>query len=151
MKKIILIYTSMTGNTEILVEEVLKGIKELDIDVTVKEAFDSLPTDLLGYDGFLIGTYTWEGGEIPDEFMDFYEELDHVNLSKKKAAVFGSGDSYYGSTFGAAIDLFAEKIQELGGELLLPNLIIDMYPDQTELNQCKEFGRKFADFIFSED
>ncbi|MCR2822085.1 flavodoxin [Lederbergia panacisoli] len=150
MKKVILIYTSMTGNTEILVEEVVKGIKQINVDVTVKEAFDSLPTDLLDYDGFLIGTYTWEGGEIPDEFMDFFEELDHVKLLGKKAAVFGSGDSYYGSTFGAAIGLFSEKIEELGVELLLPNLVIDMFPEQSELNQCQEYGRKFADLILRE-
>ncbi|MBS4198361.1 flavodoxin [Bacillus sp. FJAT-49732] len=148
MTKIILIYTSMTGNTEMLAGEVIKGLEQMNIDVTVKQAFDSLPTDLLDYDGFLIGTYTWEG-EVPDEFMDFFEELDHVDLSRKQAAVFGSGDSYYGSTYGAALRFFTDKITSLGADVLLPNLVIDLYPDDEELNQCQEFGRKFAELMLN--
>ncbi|MCJ8009061.1 flavodoxin [Lederbergia wuyishanensis] len=147
MKKIILIYTSMTGNTEMLAGEVIKGLEQMNVELTVKEAFDSLPTDLLDYDGFIIGTYTWEG-EVPNEFMDFFEELDHVDLSGKKAAVFGSGDSYYGSTYGAALRFFTEKITLLGAEVLLPNLVIDLYPEDAELEQCLEFGRTFAELMF---
>src|SRR5690606_41648856 len=88
----------------------------------IKEAFDARPDDLLEYDGFLIGTYTWEGGEIPDEFMFFYEELDSFDLTEKKAAVFGSGDSYYRFTFGAALNLFADKIQSCGATITVPTL-----------------------------
>jgi len=148
MTKIIVIYTSMTGNTELLAEEIIKGLEQMNVELTVKEAVDSIPTDLLDYDGFLIGTYTWEG-DVPDEFMDFFEELDHVNLLGKKAAVFGSGDSYYGSTYGAALQFFSEKIRDVGADILLPNLIIDVYPDDGELLKCRDYGRKFAELIIS--
>ena len=68
------------------------------MDITVIEAnlMQNVPEDLLEYEGILIGTHTWDDGEIPDEFMVFYEELDQFDLSGKKAGVFGSGDSFYG-------------------------------------------------------
>jgi len=132
----------MTGNTKLLAEAVSAGVKEANGDITIKDAFDADPEELHNYDGILIGTYTWEG-EIPDEFMDFYEELDHLNLTGKYFAVFGSADSYYSNTYGAALDLFAEKLSELGGDALLPNYVIDLYPKESEIEKCKEFGRTF--------
>lgn len=144
MKKVLIIYTSMTGNTEALVEEVQLGLKENNVIVDIKEAFDARPDDLLEYDGFLIGTYTWEGGEIPDEFMFFYEELDSFDLTGKKAAVFGSGDSYYRFTFGAALNLFADKIQSCGATITVPTLLIDLFPEEEELDKCRQFAQQFS-------
>ena len=147
MKRIILIYTSMTGNTELMAKAIKDGIVMSGVDITVIEAYDAAPEDLLNYEGILIGTHTWDDGEIPDEFMVFYEELDQFNLSGKKAAVFGSGDSFYGPTFGEAIHLFSEKLQDLGADLIMDNLLIDLEPNNEELERCKEFGRKFAEIL----
>ncbi|GIN74599.1 flavodoxin [Bacillus sp. J14TS2] len=145
MKKVILIYTSSTGSTEAIAEVIIEELKQNnEIDFTVKDSFDATPAELQAYDGILIGTYTWDGGVVPDEFMDFYEELDGENLTGKAAAVFGSGDSYYTNTFGAALTLFSQKLSELGANVILPNFLIDLFPEDTDLVSAKQFAQHFS-------
>ncbi|MCM3111027.1 flavodoxin [Lederbergia lenta] len=143
MRKILLIYTSATGNTEMMAEAIIAVIKNNRLQLSIKDAFDVEPEELLHYDGILIGTYTWDGGVIPDEFMDFYEELDALNLKGIKAATFGSGDSYYTSTYGSAIHLFANKLEELGADIALDSLIIDLQPDDDGIKACNNFAEHF--------
>lgn len=147
MKEVILIYTSMTGNTELMAEAIVGGLDS--VKVTAKDPFDVNPEDLLKYDGILIGTYTWEDGSIPDEFMFFFEELDELDLKGKQAAVFGSGDSFYNSTFGAAIHQFDNKLKELGATIVLDSLIIDLQPNEIEIQTCIDYGKKFAQLLCS--
>jgi flavodoxin I len=59
----------------------------------------------------LLGAYTWGDGELPDDFLDFYDEMDRIQLIGKKAAVFGSCDSAY-PKFGAAVDIVIKKLNE---------------------------------------
>ncbi|MCJ7840825.1 flavodoxin domain-containing protein [Lederbergia sp. NSJ-179] len=147
MKKVILIYTSSTGSTEAIAETIREELEQNAVHVTVKDSFVATPDELQEYDGILIGTYTWDGGVVPDEFMDFYEELDYEELTGKIAAVFGSGDSYYTKTFGAALKLFAEKLAEIGAELVLPNFLVDLYPEENDLIAAKQYGKKFSEFL----
>lgn len=91
MSKVIVVYASMTGNTEEMAEAIVAGAQEAGVEVVSKEAFDANAADLLEYDGIIIGAYTWGDGELPDEILDFYEELEGLDLSGRKAAVFGSG------------------------------------------------------------
>ena len=61
-------------------------------------------------------------------FLDFYDEMESINLSGKKAAVFGSCDSGY-PNFGAAVDILMEKLRERGAEVYPKGLKVDNTPD----------------------
>ncbi|GIN57932.1 flavodoxin [Lederbergia ruris] len=149
MKKVIIIYTSSTGSTEALAEAIIEELKQNnEIEIAVKDSFAATPAELHEYDGILIGTYTWDGGVVPDEFMDFYEELDEEDLTGKMAAVFGSGDSYYTNTYGAALTLFAEKLSESGAEIVLPNFLIELFPEDEDLASAKQFAQHFIQSLF---
>ncbi|MEK3890296.1 flavodoxin [Bacillus sp. FSL K6-3431] len=147
MGNVLLIYTSSTGNTELMADMMIAALQKANLHLSVKDAFDVEPKELLHYDGILIGTYTWDGGVIPDEFMDFYEELDEFDLKGKKAAVFGSGDSYYTSTFGAAIHLFTNKLHSIGAEIVVDSLLVDLQPDDSDIEACNNFARDFIKAI----
>ena len=68
MTRIVLIYASMTGNTEIMAEAVVKGIQEAGEEAEVIDVMNGVfAKDLLEYDGILLGSYTWGDGELPDE------------------------------------------------------------------------------------
>jgi flavodoxin I len=58
------------------------------------------------------------------QFLDFYEEMDGVNLNGKMAAVFGSYDSAYGN-IGLAVDILSEKLLELEADVVLDGLKIE--------------------------
>ncbi len=143
MSKLILIYASMTGNTEEMSELITSGIQEAGGEVTIKMAEDCNADILLDYDGIMLGAYTWGDGELPDEFLDFYDDLDELDLKGKKAAVFGSGDTVY-EQFAKAVDLLQEKLAERGAEMILEPLKLELNPSGDERENCRAFGRNFV-------
>lgn len=149
MAKIILIYASMSGNTEMMTEAVSDGVREMGEDLTVIDIMDGpVANELEDYDGVLLGAYTWGDGELPDDFLDFYDEMDSINLTGKKAAVFGSCDSAY-PHYGAAVDILMEKLNERGAEVYPHGLKVELSPGEEEEEACRTFGKKFVSFLKS--
>lgn len=147
MAKIILVYTSMTGNTEMMADAVAEGVREAEDDIAVYEIMDGIEaSELENYDGILLGSYTWGDGELPDEFLDFYDQMDDIQLQGKKAAVFGSCDSAYPEV-GAAVDILMEKLKERGAEVYPKGLKVDNTPGTEEEEACRSFGKEFIDFL----
>jgi len=147
MQKILIIYASMTGNTEVMAEIIEQSLKEEGLHVTVKEALRTKPKEMLKYDGVLLGAYTYEGGEIGDEFMLFYEDMEQVDLTSKIMAVFGSGDTFYKDTFCVAVDTVTEKLSELGANVVLDGLKVDLVPVGEDEDRCWKFGKNFAEKV----
>ncbi|MDP5275319.1 flavodoxin [Chengkuizengella axinellae] len=142
MTKIIMIYASMSGNTEEMAEKIEEVIKEQDISLEVKMVDDANTSDLLDYDGIILGSYTWGDGELPDEFLDFYDEMDELNLDHKIGAVFGSCDSSY-PEYGAAVDILTNKLKELGTSIAVKGLKVDGMPDEQSFEECTDFANQF--------
>ena len=138
----LIVYASMTGNTEEIANLIGEGIHQVGADFDQKDILEADATDLQNYDGILLGAYTWGDGDLPDEFLDFYGEMNTLNLTGKKAAVFGSCDSSYEHR-GRAVDLLIEKLKELGADVVLDGLKIDLAPSNAEKNQCIQYGELF--------
>ena len=72
MTKMILIYASMGGNTEMIAEEVANGVRQEGEEIEVIDIMDGIEASVLeNYDGILLGSYTWGDGELPDDFLIF--------------------------------------------------------------------------------
>jgi len=146
MARIILIYASMTGNTEEMAEAIAQGIRSAGGELSVKMAMDAQGSELLGYDGIVLGSYTWGDGELPDEFLDFYEEMDELDLTGTQSTVFGSCDSGY-LEYGAAVDLLMKKLSEKGSDVVLEGLKVELSPTAEEKEACRRFGEQFVQKI----
>ena len=142
----IVVYTSMTGNTEEIAMRISQGLYESNIHVVVKDSFLINPEELLNYDGIIMGSYTWNDGDLPDELVDFYDEMGTLDFTGKKTATFGSGDTTY-TDFCKAVDILKDRFQELGAVNILPGLKIENSPFEGEIDRCREFGKKFADAL----
>ncbi|GAB3799151.1 flavodoxin [Virgibacillus kimchii] len=143
MNKILVVYASQTGNTELMAESMIALLEHNKIDVTTK-TFDFDPIDveeLAAYDAVLIGTHTWDDGDLPYEVEDFYEELEDVNIENHLFAVFGSCDSFY-DTYGGAIDLMGERLEELGARVVSPWLKVDLEPNQNDIKACENLAER---------
>jgi|SRR5690625_3395815 len=141
MSKILLIYASITGNTELMAEVIEDQLTELNHEVVIK-TFDFDPIyveEIADYDAVLVGTHTWDDGDLPYEVEDFYEDLDLVDITGKIFAIFGSADSFY-PTYGGAIDLMWNRVQDLGANVLENRLKVDLEPDQEDIERCKRFA-----------
>ncbi|CAM3559582.1 flavodoxin [Paenibacillus lupini] len=143
MAKVIVLYASMTGNTEEMAGAVAVGAREAGAEVVLRDVFDATASELVKYDGIAIGAYTWGDGELPDEFLDVYEAMGALDLSGRKAAVFGSGDSSY-PIFCGAVDTIEEKLKELGAELVAEGVKVEFTPSKEELTKCQAAGRLVA-------
>lgn len=146
MAKVILIYASMSGNTEAMADLIEEGLQSTGVEVVKKEVMDTRVDELHEYDGIILGAYTWGDGELPDEFLDFYDDMEDVDFTGKSLAVFGSGDTAY-AEFCGAVDLLEQRVQESGGTLVVKGLKIELAPVGSDTDLCKSFGEQFAQAI----
>ncbi|MEC1262322.1 flavodoxin [Bacillus swezeyi] len=143
MGKVLLVYASMSGNTEAMADLIEKGLLEGEAEVDRHEAMDVDAELFNDYQHIVFGAYTWGDGELPDEFLDIYEDMEGMDFKDKTFAVFGSGDTSY-EHFCGAVDILEDKIKELGGNVGLPSVKIEMNPEGEEENMLLAFGREFA-------
>ena len=124
--KVVLVFGSTTGNTEMLAEHVATGLERGMANVTVKNATEASVDEIADYDAIVFGCSTWGEGELQDDFLDFQEAMNGVSLEGKKAAVFGPGDSEeYPNWFCAAVDLLEETLKKCGAEIVAEGLKVD--------------------------
>ena len=147
MGKIFMLYASATGNTELMAEAMVAYFEAQNNEVVTK-TFDFDPIDveeLLDYDAILVGTHTWDDGELPYEVEDFYEELDDVDITGKVFGVFGSADSFY-DTYGGAVDLLGDRLGNLGA-IVLQRLKVDLEPDREDIRRCEAFAEVICEMV----
>ncbi|PIU68201.1 MAG: flavodoxin [Armatimonadetes bacterium CG07_land_8_20_14_0_80_40_9] len=148
MAKAIVIYGSTTGSTEELSGSVVEGLTEGGLEVTLKNVVDANVNELKDYEVIVLGSSTWEEGELQDDFIDFHDKMKDVSLTDKKSAVFGLGDSDgYPDTFCKAVDILEEKLKECGAKLIIEGLKIDGDIDDQASNKAKEWALKIAKSI----
>lgn len=141
MAKVLIVYISMTGNTEMIAEAIAGYLEYKEHDVQMK-TFDFDPIDveeLLEYDAVFIGTHSSDDGEIPFEAEDFYDELDELDLTGQVFAVFGSGDTAY-DEFCLSVDLMGDKLEHLGADLVSERLKIDLMPTEDDIGRIEQFA-----------
>lgn len=140
MSKILMLYASITGNTEELAVAIAEMLQKYKHEITMK-TFDMDAIDVEefdNYDAVLVGTYSWDDGAMPYEVEDFYDELEDADISGKLVGVFGSGDTFY-STFGGAIELLGQRFEELGADVLPDWIKVDLEPDEKDFMRCQKF------------
>lgn len=144
LKNIPMFYCSAYGNTEKLAHSISEGIREVREDVVV-ELYDIIKHDMgeLGQKlnesyAFLLGSPTLNKDAVPPVWQ-LLSHIDAINISKRKAAIFGS----YGWS--------GEAFNNLAGRL--KGLRVDLYPEpfkatlvvsEEDLIKAKEYGKEFA-------
>ncbi|MET3086234.1 flavodoxin [Priestia megaterium] len=146
MKEILLAYASMSGNTEAIADLIEEELVKHGLHVKRAEVYDIDASDLVSAESIIFGAYTWGDGELPDDFLDLYDEMDDIELSQKQMAVFGSGDSSY-DVFCGAVDLIEEKIKRRNGNIAVPGLKIELSPFGEDVEKCKVFAKGFAEVV----
>lgn len=148
MKKALIIFGSTTGNTESMAESVGKALGEYAVEAAIKNVTDASTDDLTAeHDLLVLGcpAYGDEEIEMQEDFEEFAENWDGVQLNGKKFAVFAPGDSSY-EHFCGTVDLLEDKMQDLGGELVASGLKVDGDPDDY-LDDINEWSSELAKSI----
>ncbi|WP_193556404.1 flavodoxin [Paenibacillus lutimineralis] len=143
MSKIVIVYASLTGNTEEMAELIAEGVRSTGATADLKMVEDCNAICLLEYDAYLLGAYTWGDGEIPDEFEDFLDEMKELDLQGTRSTVFGSGDTTY-RLYCGAVDEVEQRLKDSGVVVVQESLKVEYGPSGEEKVLCREFGANFA-------
>ena len=91
MAKILIVYHSQSGNTQMMANAVAEGAKSIEgVEVVLKRAADATAEDLLSADGLAIGTpenFGYMSGMIKD-FFDRTYYATHEKVFRKPFVVF---------------------------------------------------------------
>ena len=146
--KIALVYGSTTGNTEDIAEMIQQKMPDQQIELF--DVAEASPVQACEYDRIIMGIPTWDYGEIQSEWEDVWEELDDLDLSGKRIALYGLGDQIgYGDWFLDAMGLLHDKLVACGAEL------VGYWPNQgydfTASKALTEDGKQFVGLALDED
>ena len=112
-------FGSQTGTTDGIAALIGQHLGTLGHAVTVKSILHAQPDELEGHELLILGTSTWDIGELPYDWQKWWYNFERVDLIGKTAALFGLGDQYgYADTFCDAIRTLHDRVIERGGSVI---------------------------------
>ena len=97
-KKMLILYGTETGNSELLAMDADKLAQDNDFDTTVNGMDEITVDDLKGHDNLIVICSTWGDGEQPDNAIELYDssvELEDNYLQNVNFAVLALGDTAF--------------------------------------------------------
>lgn len=151
LAKVIVVYETKYGNTKLVAEKIIEGMKEVGItEATLSEIKDFDFNKLANYDAILIGSPNHIGGPTRG-IKKFIDKLGKLSLNEKSFAVF---DTYLGKDFEKAVKKMEKQINEKvpGLKMISPGLSIRVEGMkgpilEGELPKCIEFGKRIANLL----
>jgi len=145
LTKVLIVYASLTGNTRAGAHILEDAFTELGTDVEVLESYDADPFEFESYDICIVGTYTYgTDADLPDEIVDFYEELEDVELDGKVYGAFGSGDVFYVGKYCLCVDYFEEQFEKTGAQKGAAGIKYNLDPDEEATKELKAFAKELV-------
>ncbi len=115
--KIGLFYGSTTCYTEIVAEKIQATIGEDIVELfNIKDQPLSLCLD---YDFIIFGISTWDYGELQEDWLSVWQDINKLDLTDKIIALYGMGDQIgYTDWFQDALGMLHDEAQTQGSKLI---------------------------------
>lgn len=146
MGKVLIVYHTLSGNTEMMAKAVAEGAESVTgTTVSLKKAFDTTLEDLLSCDGVAFGSadyFSYIAGALKDFFdRTFYPSQGKV--TGKPCVVFGTGGGG-GETVCGVLERMCKAFKL--------NKIADSVPAAGKpsagiLDECRALGKKLAEAV----
>ncbi|MGO2099536.1 flavodoxin [Vagococcus salmoninarum] len=141
-----IVYASLTGNTEEIADIVAEALEEQDIEVEIEECTQVDASDFADADICIVATYTYDEGDLPDDIVDFYEELKEVDLTGKIYGVVGSGDTFY-EFYCKSVDDFEAVFEKTGATKGAEAVKVDLAAEEEDIIKLEAFAKTIASKI----
>lgn len=131
MSNILIFYGTTTGNTEVVAQKIADELNAVNKPSELKNVAEITPEILNSYDNLIIGSSTWDDGQLQSDMAEFIEEItaENLSLTNKKVAIFALGDGSY-PEFCASAELLEQAFKN--SNIIKPILKIDGFPDMEE-------------------
>ncbi len=153
MPKVLIVYDSMTGNTETMALSVAKGVEKAGVQVTVKKAEQTKPDDFLTFEGIILGSPVYFGQmsatlkALLDESIKVHKKLD----GKVGAAFANSGGTASGgeTTMLSIIEalLIHGMIVQGRADDRHYGVSVEGVPKAEDLADCETLGKRVAELV----
>jgi len=148
LARVFVVYDTKYGNTKIVAEKIVEGMKEVGgIETAISDVEKVNLENVADSDAILIGSPNHVGGPVRG-INKLIDKLGKLDLKAKWVAVF---DTYLGGDYEKAVKKMEKRIAEKipGLKLMVPGLSIKVAGTkgpiaEGELPKCKEFGEKIA-------
>jgi flavorubredoxin len=143
-QKVLVIYDTMWNSTEIMANEILRGVADSEVEVMLlhlrRNEWSEIVKEVLEARAIIIGSPTLNNGMFPT-VGGFLTYLLGLRPKNKLWATFGS----YGWA-GGAVKGVNEKLKSAGYESV-ESLEVNFRPDEQDLAKCYALGQKIASMV----
>ncbi|HOO34162.1 MAG TPA: flavodoxin [Thermotogota bacterium] len=140
MSKVLVVYWSQTGNTEMMAEAVAEGAKSKGAEVELLQVSEANTEMIKFADAIALGCPSMGVEALEESEMEpFVDEIESV-VSGKSLGLFGSYD--WGD--GQWMREWQERMEDCGADLVEDGLIVHLTPDDAAKKNCKALGEKLT-------
>lgn len=109
-------YGSATGTTAEIARRIasIMGVADADIH----DVANTAPHTTAAYDLLILGSSTWGNGEVEDDWYNFLDGAEALDLEGKKIALFGCGDETMSDTFCNAVGILYDRLKDTGATFI---------------------------------
>ena len=146
MARVLIVYHSLSGNTEKMAKAFEEGAKSVSgVDIVLKKAFDATLEDLLGCDAIGLGSadyFSYISGALKD-FFDRTYYPSQGKVTGKPYAAFATG----GRGGEKALEVLDRICGSFKFKKTVDGVAVAGAPTSEDLARCKEAGKNLANAV----
>ena len=140
MNKILIVYWSGTGNTELMANHIAEGATAAGAEVVKKPVTDATPAEIADFNVVALGSPSMGAEVVEEQEMEPFVCAISAHVGGKKMGLFGSYD--WGD--GEWMRTWAKRMSDEGAHVVGEGLIVHLTPEGDDIEHCKEYGKLLA-------
>ncbi|MDF7636908.1 flavodoxin domain-containing protein [Leuconostocaceae bacterium ESL0958] len=132
------VFATITGNNEAVADIIVEALEAAGVNVNKAEISQVEPEELADYSLFFLVPYTYDEGSLPDEGLDYFDDLAAVDLHEQVYGLAGSGDRFYEDDYCLALDKFQQQLVPTGAKQAGDIVRINLLPNEKDAQALRE-------------
>ncbi|AYE58556.1 flavodoxin [Lactiplantibacillus plantarum] len=138
------IFATITGNNEDVADIITEKFEKLGVDVAKEEISQADATEFNDVDICVVVPYTYDEGALPEEGLDFYEDLQDLDLTGKIYGCAGSGDTFYDDDYCRAVTDFSDALKKAGATQGAKDVFVNLAPEADDVKALDAFTEQLV-------
>lgn len=138
------IFATITGNNEDVADIITEKFEKLGVDVAKEEISQADATEFNDVDICVVVPYTYDEGDLPEEGLDFYEDLQDLDLTGKIYGCAGSGDTFYDDDYCRAVTDFSNALKKAGATQGAKDVFVNLAPEADDVKALDAFTEQLV-------
>lgn len=143
--KVLILWASKGGQTELLAERIAEKLAEEGLDCVLENARNQGQRNFEEFDAVVMGSPTYGSGDLHPDWDKTEREFRDREFTGLRGAAFGCGKSSYPTAFWA-VDILENRWRNNGGNRLCPSLKVDTVAG-FKVREADEWAARLARLI----